>query len=240
MDELRGQLEHLEKGGDGLEDAIRVRREELDRLRGEVRAAHPLEVQIRNLDGRLAGVRKVREKLEGEATATADLILELKASLEKAAKAAAEKKLEEEQLAKERVELVARHNAAKLAEAEAAAGGSSGNGSRLPSQLRGLEDLDPVLKAGLEAYFARKAEAAAAATAAPPPAVPPAVPPIAPAATARPSTQPVAAAAEKLAAARAAAASVASQLADCDRDGGEHKGEGDDAKRRRLEQSAAA
>jgi hypothetical protein len=158
MDVLRGQIEHLEKGGDGLEDALKARREELEKLRLEIRSAHPLDVQLRNLDSKLNGVKKQREKLEDEANSVAKLILELKISLDKAAKAAAEKKLEEDQLAKERVELVAKHNATKLAEAEAAAGGAAA-ADRLPEQLQGLEDLDPVLKAGLQAYFAKKAAA---------------------------------------------------------------------------------
>jgi hypothetical protein len=160
MDVLRSQIEHLEKGGEGLEEILNARRAELERLRGEVRAAHPLDVQLRNLDSKLGAVRKQREKLEGEAKTTAELILELKATLDTTAKAVAEKRAEENQLAVERVELVAKQAAAA---ATAGEDGTGSNGDAMPEQLRGLglEGLDPGLRAGLRAFFAKKAATAA-------------------------------------------------------------------------------
>jgi hypothetical protein len=219
MDELRLQIEHLSKGGEGLDEILKTRRDELERLRVEVRAASPLDVQLRNLDSKLAGVRKQKQKLEDEAKSTAALILELKAALDKTAKAATDKQAEEEQLARERVELVAKQNATKLAEAEAAAGRSTGGGS-LPEQFRGLlEDLDPGLKAGLQEYFARKASAAA----------PPPIPP--PTATRVPQTPP-----GEPAAAVAAAAAAAAQIVD-DSMGDNGEGGDDAAKRRRVQEA---
>jgi hypothetical protein len=161
MDVLRGQIEHLEKAGDGLEDILAARRAELERLRGEVRAAHPLDVQLRNLDSKLGAVRKQREKLECEAKTTAALILELKASLDKTAKAVAEKRAEETQLAVERVELVARQAAATTSGGD---GNPGGGDDAIPEQLRGLglDGMDPGLRAGLRAFFARKAAAGSA------------------------------------------------------------------------------
>jgi hypothetical protein len=193
MDELRSQIEHLEKAGDGLEDILAARRAELERLRGEVRAAHPLDVQLRNLDSKLGAVRKQREKLENEAKETAALILELKASLDKSAKAVAEKRAEETQLAVERAELVAKQAAAATPGGD---GNPAASDDSIPEPLRGLglDGMDPALRAGLRAFFATKA---AAVSKAPEGAAPPGSQPGTEAAT-------VAAAAEEAAAAAAA------------------------------------
>jgi hypothetical protein len=226
MDVLRGQIDHLEKGGEGLEEILSARRSELERLRSEVRAAHPLDVQLRNLDAKLGAVRKQREKLEAEAKTTAELILELKASLDKTAKAVAEKQAEESQLAIERAELVAKQAAASTP------GGSNGSNSMdsgdgtFPEQLRGLglEGLDPALRAGLRAFFASRAAAGTA--------------PPAPAAAAASSAGP---AADATAAAAAAAAEVLGRGAGVDAimaEGSEGETE-DAAKRRRLGRTAA-
>jgi archaellum component FlaC len=222
MDELRDQIEHLEKAGDGLGDILAARRAELERLRGEVRAAHPLDVQIRNLDSKLGAVRKQREKLESEAKTTAELILELKVSLDKTAKAAAEKRAEEDQLAIERVELVAKQAAA------AAPGGdvnTSPGDDTIPEQLRGmgLEGLDPGLRAGLRAFFAKKA-----ATGTGPPA--PAAAPAAPAGPEAAATAAAAAAAEILGRGAGGDATMSE---------GSEKEEEEASKRRRLGRTAA-
>jgi hypothetical protein len=212
MDVIRSQLEHLQKGGEGLDDVIKARREELERLRQEVRTAHPLDVQLRNLDCKVAGIRKQREKLDEEAKSVAGLILELKANLDKVAKAAAEKQQEEDQLAKERVELVARQNADKLAAAEAAVSGALQSESQVPDPFRGMEDLEPELKAGLQAYFARKRANGASASS-----------PAAPAGSEKGTSEEV-----------ASAVAAAQGLRGMAVDEGTEGDKGDEAKRRKL------
>jgi hypothetical protein len=230
MDELRSQIEHLEKGGEGLEEILKARREELERLRQEVRAAHPLDVQVRHLDSKIAGVRKQREKHEEEAKSVALLILELKTSLDRASKAAAEKKLEEDQLAKERVELVAKQNASKLAEAEAAAGGGTA-ADPWPEQLRGLDDLDPGIKAGLQAYFSSKRAAAGTAQAA-------SASPQPPGSSGGGQPKLPDDLSSAVAAAAAAAATRVGQGDDAEMQRGDENEGGEDSKRRRLAGSA--
>jgi hypothetical protein len=181
-----------------------------------------LDVQLRNLDSKLGAVRKQREKLEAEAKTTAELILELKVSLDKTAKAVAEKRAEESQLAVERAELVA-----KQAAVTAPGGNSStdsGDGT-IPEQLRGLglEGLDPALRAGLRAFFASKAAAGT---------VPPA-PEAAAAGPAGPEAEAAAAAAAAAAEALGRGAGVDAIMAE----GNEGETE-DAAKRRRLGNTA--
>jgi hypothetical protein len=139
------------------------------------------------------------------------------------AKAAAEKHNDEDQLAREHVELLPKQSTDKLAAAEAAVSNAPDTEGQLPDQLRGIDDLEPALKAGLQAYFAKKKAAHLAAMAST-------------AAAPGGGNSPGASAPGQGTAAAAAAVAAAKACEDIDpgRKGNEGDEKGDEAMRRRL------
>ena len=148
---------------------IAEKEQALERLRLEVRKSHPADVQLRNLDAKLAGVSKQREKHDEVADALAKEIGKLKASMDEAAAAGAARRKEEEQLRRERLALVQQLEAEKVKQAKAVAGEQPETAEDVAAKLEydeilrqftGADELKERLRV---IHFGRKEPAAAAA-----------------------------------------------------------------------------
>ena len=123
MDKLRQEIETLRRvEGDDAKALIQSREKELEALRLKVRQGHPVDIQIRNLDHKLENVQRQREKHDERSKDLAKQIRELQKQLVEEADGAAGKKREEEQLRRERCQLVQRQGQEQLAKAKVAAG----------------------------------------------------------------------------------------------------------------------
>ena len=123
MDKLRQGIELLRQvPGDDAKALIQARKKELEALRLKVRQGHPVDIQIRNLDYKLANVQRQREKHDERSKDLAKQIRELQKQLVEEADGSAGKQKEEEQLRRERCQLVQRQGQEQLAKAKVAAG----------------------------------------------------------------------------------------------------------------------
>ena len=195
--EVERHIKNLEGMGDDAEvlTLLQKRREEAAGLREEIKAAHPLDVQLRILEAKLAGAQKQEAKFHEEAKAKCQIFWQVKVDMDKAAAAAAEKKAEGDRLLREKHELVSRICAAKEAEARkavpSAAGAAGGKTVEeaiaevvrllgiLPADIAGelrpeLERRAAAVQAAQAAAAKAAAEAAQTAAAAPTTGVPPA------------------------------------------------------------------
>ena len=137
MDVLRvdiATLQAVNDKGAAVLGSIAEKEQALERLRLEVRKSHPADIQLRNLDAKLAGVSKQREKHDEVADGLAKEIAKLKASMDEAAPAGAAKRKEEEQLRRERLALV------QQLEAEKAQGGQGRGGRAARDGTRGRRE----------------------------------------------------------------------------------------------------
>ena len=94
-----------------------------EQLQKEVRSAHPVEVQLRTLDSKLAAATKQRVGFEAKAQLLSQQLVQVRDLMLEAADAAEQKRKLEEELKRERLELTVRR---AEAEVEKAGGGDQG------------------------------------------------------------------------------------------------------------------
>ena len=121
MDEIASEIEHL-RHVSGAESLITAKEAEREKLRLLVRTSHPIEVQLRNLDAKIAGVKKKQEAHAARALELSEAISKLDAECQKEAAASDERGKELGTLNLERLGMVQRNGIEKVKAAEIAAG----------------------------------------------------------------------------------------------------------------------
>ena len=196
MDKLANDIEHL-RHVSGAEPLIASKEAEREKLRLLVRTSHPIEVQIRNIETKIAGVKRKQEAHAARALELSEAISKLDAECQKESAAGDEREKELGTLNLERLGMVHRNNIEKVKAAEIAAGSGGAAATAASSTSNALGTLEATFGSvpGMAELLERMraiadAMGAAAAPAAPPvPAAPvpvpeaPTLPAVEPAAT---------------------------------------------------------